>query len=103
MHVTQILYSDIYLVLCADSLLFYLFSIFKVPLFQLPDVTLMVSVFNKQNMKRVRKEMIGWFSLGMNSSGEEELTHWNDMKDNHGEQVHNTHLFFRCMTYFISP
>ena len=31
-------------------------------LFQLPDVTLMVSVYNKRSMKR--KDMIGWFSLG---------------------------------------
>ena len=36
---------------------------FQVALFQLPDVTLMVSVYNKRSMKR--KEMIGWFSLGM--------------------------------------
>ena len=35
---------------------------FQVALFQLPDVTLMVSVYNKRSMKR--KEMIGWFSLG---------------------------------------
>ena len=34
----------------------------QVALFQLPDVTLMVSVYNKRSMKR--KEMIGWFSLG---------------------------------------
>ena len=38
-------------------------SVFQVALFQLPDVTLMVSVYNKRSMKR--KEMIGWFSLGM--------------------------------------
>jgi hypothetical protein len=35
---------------------------FQVALFQLPDVTLMVSVYNKRSMKR--KEMIGWFSTG---------------------------------------
>ncbi len=35
---------------------------FQVALFQLPDVTLMTSVYNKRSMKR--KEMIGWFSLG---------------------------------------
>ena len=34
----------------------------QVALFQLPDVTLMVSVYNKKSMKK--KEMIGWFSLG---------------------------------------
>jgi len=35
---------------------------FQIPLFQLPDVTLMVSVFYNRSIKR--KEMIGWFSLG---------------------------------------
>uniref|UniRef100_T1J0L6 C2 domain-containing protein n=1 Tax=Strigamia maritima TaxID=126957 RepID=T1J0L6_STRMM len=63
---------------------------FQVALFQLPDVTLMVSVYNKRNMKR--KEMIGWFSLGLNSSGEEELSHWNDMRDSKGEQVCRWHV-----------
>ena len=35
---------------------------FQVALFQLADVTLMVSVYHKKSMKK--KEMIGWFSLG---------------------------------------
>ena len=35
---------------------------FQVPESQLPEVTLMVSVFYNRNIKR--KEMIGWFSLG---------------------------------------
>ncbi len=35
---------------------------YQVAMFQLPDVTLMVSVYNKRSMKR--KDMIGWFSLG---------------------------------------
>ncbi|KAG8190482.1 hypothetical protein JTE90_006659 [Oedothorax gibbosus] len=63
--------------------------IFQVALFQLPDVTLMISVYNKRSMKR--KEMIGWFSLGLNSSGDEELAHWNDMRENRGEQVCRWH------------
>ncbi|GBM20806.1 Synaptotagmin-16 [Araneus ventricosus] len=63
--------------------------IFQVALFQLPDVTLMISVYNKRSMKR--KEMIGWFSLGLNSSGDEELAHWNDMRENKGEQVCRWH------------
>nr|XP_015907989.1 synaptotagmin-16 isoform X2 [Parasteatoda tepidariorum] len=64
--------------------------IFQVALFQLPDVTLMISVYNKRSMKR--KEMIGWFSLGLNSSGDEELAHWNDMRENRGEQVCRWHV-----------
>ena len=35
---------------------------FQVASFQLGDVTLMVSVFNKKNMKK--KDMMGWCSLG---------------------------------------
>ncbi|XP_055539893.1 synaptotagmin-16 [Wyeomyia smithii] len=53
--------------------------IFQVALFQLNDVTLMVSVYAKRNMKR--NEMVGWFSLGLNSSGPEENAHWGDMRD----------------------
>ncbi|XP_042865237.1 uncharacterized protein LOC122248910 [Penaeus japonicus] len=63
---------------------------FQVALFQLPDVTLMVSVYTKRSMKR--KDMIGWFALGLNSSGEEELTHWNQMRDSKGEQVCRWHV-----------
>lgn len=51
----------------------------KVALFQLNDVTLMISVYAKRNMKR--NEMVGWFSLGLNSSGPEEAQHFNDMRD----------------------
>ncbi|KAG1681759.1 Synaptotagmin-16 [Nymphon striatum] len=63
---------------------------FQVALFQLPDVTLMISVYNKRSMKR--KEMIGWFSLGLNSSGEEEMCNWRDMRENKGEQVCRWHV-----------
>uniref|UniRef100_A0A9J8AW42 Synaptotagmin XIVa n=1 Tax=Cyprinus carpio carpio TaxID=630221 RepID=A0A9J8AW42_CYPCA len=59
--------------------------VFQVALFQLSDVTLILSVYNKRSMKR--KEMIGWISLGLNSSGEEELTHWTQMKESKGQQV----------------
>jgi synaptotagmin-14/16 len=51
----------------------------QVALFQLNDVTLMISVYAKRNMKR--NEMVGWFSLGLNSSGPEEIQHFNDMRD----------------------
>lgn len=63
---------------------------FQVALFQLPEVTLTVAVYNKRSIKR--KEMIGWFSLGLNSSGEEELAHWNEMRDSKGEQVCHWHV-----------
>ncbi|XP_055087005.1 synaptotagmin-14 isoform X3 [Periophthalmus magnuspinnatus] len=63
--------------------------IFQVALFQLSDVTLILSVYNKRSMKR--KEMIGWISLGLNSSGEEELSHWTEMKESKGQQVCRWH------------
>ncbi|GLV39857.1 Synaptotagmin 14 [Carabus blaptoides fortunei] len=64
---------------------------FQVALFQLADVTLMVSVYNRKGVTK-RKEMIGWFSLGLNSSGAEELAHWMDMKDMHQEQLCRWHI-----------
>ncbi|KAJ8289191.1 hypothetical protein COCON_G00018500 [Conger conger] len=63
--------------------------VFQVALFQLSDVTLILSVYNKRSMKR--KEMIGWISLGLNSSGEEELSHWTQMKESKGQQVCRWH------------
>uniref|UniRef100_H3CU16 Synaptotagmin 14 n=1 Tax=Tetraodon nigroviridis TaxID=99883 RepID=H3CU16_TETNG len=63
--------------------------VFQVALFQLSDVTLILSVYSKRSMKR--KEMIGWISLGLNSSGEEELTHWTQMKESKGQQVCRWH------------
>ncbi|GFO22555.1 synaptotagmin-16 [Plakobranchus ocellatus] len=62
----------------------------QVALFQLAEVTLMVSVYNKKSMKK--KEMVGWFSMGMNSSGEEESAHWQDMRESKGEQVCRWHI-----------
>uniref|UniRef100_A0A8D2DF85 C2 domain-containing protein n=1 Tax=Sciurus vulgaris TaxID=55149 RepID=A0A8D2DF85_SCIVU len=62
--------------------------VFQVALFQLSDVTLILSVYNR-SMKR--KEMIGWISLGLNSSGEEELNHWTEMKESKGQQVCRWH------------
>nr|XP_056707398.1 synaptotagmin-16 [Euleptes europaea] len=63
--------------------------VFQVALFQLSDVTLMISVYNRRSIKR--KEMIGWLSMGQNSSGEEELGHWQEMKESKGQQVCQWH------------
>ncbi|XP_010212470.1 PREDICTED: synaptotagmin-16 [Tinamus guttatus] len=63
--------------------------IFQVALFQLSDVTLMISIYNRHSMKR--KEMIGWISMGQNSSGEEEQDHWQEMKETKGMQVCRWH------------
>ncbi|XP_047396358.1 synaptotagmin-16 isoform X2 [Sciurus carolinensis] len=63
--------------------------VFQVALFQLSDVTLMISIYNRRTMKR--KEMIGWIALGQNSSGEEEQDHWEEMKDTKGQQICRWH------------
>nr|XP_028596498.1 synaptotagmin-16 isoform X1 [Podarcis muralis] len=63
--------------------------VFQVALFQLSDVTLMISVYNRRSIKR--KEMIGWLSMGQNSSGEEELSHWQEMKECKAQQVCRWH------------
>ncbi|XP_059373113.1 synaptotagmin-16-like isoform X1 [Carassius carassius] len=68
--------------------------VFQVALFQLSDVTLMVSIYNRRNMKC--KEMIGWVTLGQNSSGEEELLHWQDMKESGNKQVCRWHTLLEA-------
>lgn len=64
---------------------------FQVALFQLADVTLMAAVYNRRGVTK-RKEMVGWFSLGLNSSGAEELAHWMDMKECQQEQICRWHV-----------
>ncbi|XP_037088302.1 synaptotagmin-14-like [Pollicipes pollicipes] len=64
--------------------------IFQVPLFQLCDVTLMVSVYNKRSMKK--RDLIGWFALGHNSSGAEERSHWTDLRHARDVQICRWHV-----------
>ncbi|KAJ3582974.1 hypothetical protein NHX12_000045 [Muraenolepis orangiensis] len=68
--------------------------VFQVALFQLSDVTLMVSIYSRRSMKR--KEMVGWVGLGHNSSGEEELLHWQDMKEGQGQWVCRWHMLLEA-------
>ncbi|KAJ8925251.1 hypothetical protein NQ315_009079 [Exocentrus adspersus] len=65
--------------------------VFQVALFQLADVTLMIAVYNRKGVTK-KKEMVGWFSLGLNSSGAEELAHWMDMKEFQQEQICRWHI-----------
>lgn len=77
-------------------------NLLQVALFQLNDVTLMISVYAKRNMKR--NEMVGWFSLGLNSSGPEEAQHFNDMRDaaNVNGQVGKCDLIARWHVLMVS-
>ncbi|ESO07971.1 synaptotagmin 16, partial [Helobdella robusta] len=65
---------------------------FQVPQFQLPDVSLMVSVFVQKSLKR--KEMIGWFTMGRRNtnSSEDDASHWTAMLESKGEQVCRWHV-----------
>ncbi|CAG9565277.1 unnamed protein product [Danaus chrysippus] len=64
--------------------------IFQVALFQLTEVTLMVSVWWRRSVKR--NEMVGWFSLGHSSSGREEERHWHELCERQGQQVQRWHV-----------
>ncbi|XP_077409516.1 synaptotagmin-14b isoform X2 [Vanacampus margaritifer] len=64
--------------------------VFQVALFQLSDVSLVLSVFCRRSSMRPR-ERLGWVSLGHSSTGEEQLAHWTEMKDAEGQQVCHWH------------
>ncbi|XP_037099916.1 synaptotagmin-14b isoform X2 [Syngnathus acus] len=59
--------------------------VFHVALFQLSDVSLVLSVFCRRSTLRPR-ERLGWVSLGHSSTGEEQLAHWTEMKEAEGQQ-----------------
>lgn len=64
--------------------------VFQVALFQLTDVSLVLSVFCRRSSMRPR-ERLGWVSLGHSSTGEDELAHWTEMKEAEGQQVCHWH------------
>uniref|UniRef100_UPI0037E83E62 synaptotagmin-14-like isoform X2 n=1 Tax=Semicossyphus pulcher TaxID=241346 RepID=UPI0037E83E62 len=64
--------------------------VFQVALFQLSEVSLVLSVFCRRSSMRPR-ERLGWVSLGLNSSSEEQQAHWTEMKEAEGQQVCHWH------------
>ncbi|CAG7728619.1 unnamed protein product, partial [Allacma fusca] len=64
-----------------------------VALFQISEVTLLVSVYGRKGV--TRRELLGWFALGYNSSGDEETTHWEDMSDAQGDQMCRWHVLLQ--------
>ncbi|KAM4600979.1 synaptotagmin-14-like [Polymixia lowei] len=64
--------------------------VFQVALFQLSEVSLVVSVFCRRSSMKPR-EKLGWFSLGLNSTSEEQQAHWSQMKEAEGQQVCHWH------------
>ncbi|XP_068432702.1 synaptotagmin-14b isoform X3 [Clinocottus analis] len=64
--------------------------LFQVALFQLSEVSLVLSVFCRRSSMRPR-ERLGWVSLGLSSTGEEQQSHWTEMKEAEGQQVCHWH------------
>uniref|UniRef100_A0A4W5PNV3 C2 domain-containing protein n=1 Tax=Hucho hucho TaxID=62062 RepID=A0A4W5PNV3_9TELE len=64
--------------------------VFQVALFQLSEVSLVVSVYSRRSSMKAR-EKVGWMSLGLNSTGEEQQAHWSQMKEAEGQQVCHWH------------
>ncbi|XP_036943357.1 synaptotagmin-14b isoform X2 [Acanthopagrus latus] len=64
--------------------------VFQVALFQLSEVSLVLTVFCRRSSMRPR-ERLGWVSLGLNSSSEEQQAHWAEMKEAEGQQVCHWH------------
>ncbi|XP_028997496.1 synaptotagmin-14b isoform X2 [Betta splendens] len=64
--------------------------VFHVALFQLSEVSLVLSVFCRRSSMRPR-ERLGWVSLGLNSTSEEQQAHWTEMKEAEGQQICHWH------------
>uniref|UniRef100_A0A3Q2CAV7 C2 domain-containing protein n=1 Tax=Cyprinodon variegatus TaxID=28743 RepID=A0A3Q2CAV7_CYPVA len=64
--------------------------VFQVALFQLSEVSLVLSVFCRRSSMRPR-ERLGWVSLGHSSTTEEQQAHWTEMREAEGQQVCHWH------------
>ncbi|CAG5100151.1 Oidioi.mRNA.OKI2018_I69.XSR.g16867.t1.cds [Oikopleura dioica] len=64
---------------------------FQVALSQLSQITVLISVFSRKGMAGRKKEMIGWISLGANSSAQDEADHWEEMRRSLNTQVCRWH------------
>ncbi|CAN9507902.1 unnamed protein product [Ophioblennius macclurei] len=64
--------------------------VFQVALFQLSEVSLVVSVFCRRSSMRPR-ERLGWVSLGLNSTSEDQQAHWAEMREAEGQQICHWH------------
>lgn len=56
----------------------------------LPEMTLMFSVIAISKARK-KKEMLGWFALGKNYSGQEEIRQWNDMIQQKEQKISQWH------------
>uniref|UniRef100_A0A8C4RA50 C2 domain-containing protein n=1 Tax=Eptatretus burgeri TaxID=7764 RepID=A0A8C4RA50_EPTBU len=58
---------------------------FQLALFQLSDVTLLVSVFVRRSLRRRR--LLGWLLLGATGSGPAQAEHWAQMRTSEGRPI----------------
>ena len=59
----------------------------------LAEVTLQFSVVAISRARK-KKEIVGWFHLGKNNSGQEETLHWNDLLQAKEKSVSRWHVLF---------
>ena len=64
--------------------------VFQIIEFELPSVSIMFSVVNIKKMRR--KEIIGWFSIGHDSTGNEEDAHWRAVMNARGQPIRRWHI-----------
>ena len=64
--------------------------VFQIIEFELPSVSIMFSVINIKKMRR--KEIIGWFSIGHDSTGDEEDAHWRAVMNARGHPIRRWHI-----------
>ncbi|KAM9704560.1 synaptotagmin-14-like [Menidia menidia] len=64
--------------------------VFQVALFQLSEVSLVLSAFCRRSSMRPR-ERLGWVSLGHSSTSEDQQAHWTEMREAEGQQVCHWH------------
>ncbi|KAK3715065.1 hypothetical protein QZH41_012134, partial [Actinostola sp. cb2023] len=64
--------------------------VFQIIEFELPSVSLMFSVVNIKKMRR--KEIVGWFSMGRDNTGEDEESHWKEMSTGKGKPIKRWHV-----------
>ena len=57
----------------------------------LREITILLSVISLSK-KRRKKDVMGWFALGQNSSGEREKKHWNEMISYKETSVSHWHI-----------
>lgn len=67
--------------------------VFQMSQRDLAEVTLQFSVVAISRTRK-KKEIVGWFHLGKNNSGQEETLHWNELMQAEEKSVSRWHVLF---------